>query len=187
MDEPKVDFIRIKTADADYEPSLELMHQSFVDDERRADDELRGVTDGNPIFGFNVIRTAEGERVGFITTWNFGKCIYVEHFAIEPGVRGKGYGKAAIEHLIKITGQPIVLEVELPETSDEARRRVSFYERAGFCAWQTPYVQPPYGKGKSPIQMMLMTHNLSETIESATIVTALIHRHVYGVKNITRR
>lgn len=183
----KIKITRISTSDQAFEESLALMHNSFPDDELRPDDDLRALTDSSNIFSFNTIEDEDGERVGLITTWNFGKCLYVEHFAIEHGLRGHGFGSAALEKISELSKQPIILEVELPEASAEAKARVAFYERLGFAGWQTPYVQPPYAKGKNSVPMMLMSKGMHETIEAAGIVTALLHRHVYGVKTPTRK
>ncbi len=173
---------RIRSNDEYFAPSMKLMHNSFVDDELRNDDALRTLTDGNPLFSFNIIQNDKGERVGLITTWNFGKILYVEHFAIEPDLRGAGYGKAAIDCLSNKSKLPIILEVEMPETSEDAKRRVRFYESLGLCGWQTPYMQPAYSKEKNPLPMMLMAKGIDETIEGAGIVIALLHRQVYGVR-----
>ena len=183
MNNKAVKITRIRTCDPAFDESLSLMHASFVDDELRPDDALRANTDNCSIFSFNTIENKEGSRVGLMTTWNFGKIIYIEHFAIERGMRGQGYGSAAIDKLAELSKQPIIIEVEMPETSEEAAARVKFYERLGFTGWQTPYVQPPYSKGKNAIPMMLMSKGMEETLECAGIVTALLHRHVYGIKN----
>ena len=103
-----VRIVRIRTADMWFEESLALMHKSFVEDELRNDDDLRILTDSNHIFSYNAVVNDGGSRVGLITTWNFGKCMYVEHFAIEPEMRGEGYGKAAIEKLTELSRLPIV-------------------------------------------------------------------------------
>lgn len=181
-----VRIVRIRTADMWFEESLALMHKSFVEDELRNDDDLRILTDSNHIFSYNAVVNDGGARVGLITTWNFGKCMYVEHFAIEPEMRGEGYGKAAIEKLTELSRLPIVLEVEPPESSAEAARRVKFYEELGIVGWQTPYIQPAYSEDKSPVPLMLMSKGLAETLECAGIVTALLHRHVYGMKGLPR-
>lgn len=172
---------RIGTRDPDFEPSLRLMSKSFVDDELREEEDLTAIVESNPIFGFNVIKDA-GQRTGLITTWNFGKFIYVEHFAIEPESRGRGVGSRALARLSSSASLPVVLEVEPPSQSEEAKRRVAFYERMGFSCWQTEYRQPAYAKGKKSIPMVIMTKGLEETADASKIVIAILYRHVYRVK-----
>ena len=175
--------IRIGTKDPRFEPSLELMNNSFPTDERRHDDELRGLVESSPIFAFNVIM-ADGERAGLITTWNFGKFIYVEHFAIEPRLRGHGLGIRALRTLQETSALPLVLEVEPQHTSPDAARRIKFYQRAGLNLWATTYTQPSYGLGKAPLPMALMTYQLEETPECTQIVKAILYKNVYKVKTI---
>lgn len=177
----RISLSRIGTRDPHFEPSLALMEASFPADERREEDDLRALIEGNPLFAFNVVKS-DGERVGLMTTWNFGKFIYVEHFATEPSVRGGGMGAASLRELASMADLPIVLEVEPPAQSDEARRRVGFYERSGFKLWRTPYTQPPYSKEKRSLPMSLMAYGLEETPDCAKIVTALLYRHVYKAK-----
>ena len=179
----QVSLKRINTRDPLFAPSLELMNSSFIEDERRNEDELRTLADNNMIFAFNVIE-ADGNRAGIITTWNFGKFIYVEHFATEPNLRNKGIGISTLQLLASSSALPIVLEVEPELSSPEAARRISFYERAGFHLWQTPYIQPPYNQGKNSLPMNLMAHNLEETQECTQIVKALLYKHVYKVKSV---
>lgn len=179
----QVSLKRISTRDLLFAPSLDLMKSSFIEDELRNEDELRSLTDNNTIFAFNVIE-ADGNRAGLITTWNFGKFIYVEHFATEPHLRGKGIGIHTLKLLSSLSALPIVLEVEPEHTSPDAVRRIRFYERAGFHTWQTPYIQPPYSQGKNSLPMNLMAHDLEETPECTQIVKALLYKHVYKVKSV---
>ena len=174
---------RIGTRDPRFDPSMELMNSTFPDSERRHEDELRGIVEVNPIFAFNVIMD-EGQRAGFITTWNFGKFIYVEHFAVEPKFRGHGIGMLTIRALQSSSALPIVLEVEPQDTSDTAARRINFYQRAGFNLWTTPYSQPSYGKGKTSLPMALMAYQLEETPECTQLVKAILYKNVYKVKSI---
>lgn len=63
-----------------------------------------------------------------------------------------------LSHLFDIAGQDVLIEVEKPET-EEARRRIAFYEKNGFRMREDiNYVQPPYSAEQSGEEMMLMTH-----------------------------
>lgn len=176
-----VEIRRIRTTDDLFAPSIRLLHKSFVDDELRNDEALKTLTDGNPLFSFNVILNGEGERLGLITTWNFGKILYVEHFAIEPDLRGAGYGRAAINSLTEQSKLPVILEVEMPETSEQARRRVHFYEPQLLRVANT-ICATRHTPNKNSLPMMLMARGIDETIEGAGIIIALLHRQVYGVR-----
>ncbi len=179
----EVRIVRIDTRHGYFEPSLALMESSFVSDERREEEELRVLVDGGLLFSFNVVEV-DGERAGLITTWNFGKFIYVEHFAVEPSLRGRGVGSRVLEELRGVSGLPVLLEVEPESVSEEACRRIRFYQRSGFETWTTPYIQPPYGRGKSAVPMLLMANGIEETLENSQIVKALLYKHVYKVKSV---
>lgn len=113
------------------------------------------------------------EFQGFITTWLLpGDVTYVEHFAIHPKLRGHGVGGEIIDALLG----NVILEVELPETQ-EARRRIGFYERHGFAAaTECEYVQPPYAPGLPSVPMLLMCRGNIDAEKTAH----LLHTIVYG-------
>ena len=74
--------------------------------------------------------------------------------------------------------KPLVLEVELPETSTEAERRVRFYERCGLTAHEDfPYWQPPYRQDLPEVPMMLMS---SGEIPDRTAFVLILHTVVYN-------
>ncbi len=179
----EIRIVRIDTRHGYFESSLSLLNSSFVSDERREEEELRVLVDGGSIFSFNVVECG-GERVGLITTWNFGKFIYVEHFAVEASMRNRGVGCRVLGMLREMSGLPVLVEVEPEGSSVEAGRRIRFYQRAGFEAWTTPYIQPPYGRGKSAVPMLLMANGIEETLENSQIVKALLYKHVYKVKSV---
>ena len=54
------------------------------------------------------------------------------------------------------------LEVELPEGELE-KRRISFYERNGFCYNPYPYTQPSIAPGREPIPLRIMTYQRTVT------------------------
>ena len=71
----------------------------------------------------------------------------------------KNIGRKMLSHLFDIAGPNVLIEVEKPEDSDDARRRVEFYEKNGFKLREDiNYVQPPYSAEQSGMEMMLMTH-----------------------------
>lgn len=131
---------------------------SFPEDERRDWTDIAArVGAGDMIFSMYIIKR-DGENVGFVTTWRLPDALYVEHLAIFPDKRSGGIGSAVLAEIAALAGdRPVVLEVELPETSDEARRRISFYQRNGFTAMEEyPYFQPPYRPGGQTVPLMLM-------------------------------
>lgn len=123
----------------------------------------------------------EGQCLGFITTWTFDGFVYVEHFAMSPDVRGRGWGARALIALCESTGGlPIVLEVE-PPADEMSRRRIRFYERAGLHLSDRPYMQPPYRPTESAFPLLLMTTDAAFLDQHFDDVVHTIHRWVYGV------
>ena len=156
-----------------------LYLSSFPEDERRDVADWIAYTWSKPEFFNNIIECA-GRKAGFISFWDFGGFIYVEHFATDAAVRGKGIGGRAIETLCGAAGKPVVLEVELP-VDDISRRRVAFYERHGFKLCGRKYVQPPYRAGGNELEMKIMWCNAEDINDVFSDIVARIYSNVYGV------
>lgn len=116
---------------------------------------------------------------GIITTWTFDNFLYVEHFVVDPTLRSKGIGSAAIRILQKqCAPRPILLEVEPEHLSEQAARRVKVYQRLGFHIIDRSYVQPPYDSYLPPVHLWLMSTDPSISPVDASL---LLHRIVYNV------
>jgi ribosomal protein S18 acetylase RimI-like enzyme len=131
-----------------------LYESAFPPDERRHFGELLRTATCKPAFHADIYRKGD-EPSGFIFYWTFPDFIYVEHFAVAEQFRNRGCGKRILEELFRKTNLPVVLEVEKPE-DDTQRRRIRFYEKMGFETSEIPYLQPAYGPGKKPVEMLLM-------------------------------
>lgn len=181
-----IDLIKIGSAKNIPLSVKELYFGSFPEEERRpwADIERR-VDEADPFFNLYVLQH-KNENIGFVTLWNLPGNIYVEHFAIGAEHRGGGFGADVVKRLIDNEGlksiglpaKPLLLEVELPEASDEARRRVGFYTRNGMTALEdVPYFQPPYTDGLPDVPMMLM---VSERPADPVSMARVLHTIVYN-------
>ena len=125
----------------DYPHFLELYNSSFPENERRLYKSAEHVANfikekGGKFHGFAVDDRSgdpemQGPFLGFLTYWTFEGYVYIEHFAVNPEFRGKRIGRDMLHHLFKTVSENVLIEVEKPET-DEARRRIAFYEREGF-------------------------------------------------------
>lgn len=124
--------------------------------------------------------TEDGKLVGFLTYWEFEDFRYIEHFAVDSEMRGKGHGTEILAHFIKECDKtPVVLEVEMPESSADARRRVDFYMRHCFILWRlVKYVQPPYEEGLDSLEMKLMTLQVNDKTKVERM-GEVIRREVY--------
>jgi GNAT superfamily N-acetyltransferase len=177
-----VELRQIHTTDEIYYSFVEkVLIDSFPSNEYRDLDDFRLYSDTKSIFHNNIILEKD-KLVGLITYWDFHDFCYIEHFAIEKSMRGKGYGAFALYLLKKIINTPIVLEVELP-INDITVRRIRFYHRQGFSSWDNYYEQPPYRPTDKSYPMMLMASgNLSHETNFKKIKHT-IYKEVYNISD----
>lgn len=149
-----------------------LYETAFPQQERRTWEELMRLLN-EPKMRLNAIMIDE-HFIGFAIYWKLDDWLYLEHLAISAQLRGKEYGARVIEYLKGLAGRKIILETELPET-DEAVRRIRFYERQGFKVVSYPYKQPPYRQHESPFPMMLMTTAEISKEECNEVVNMMTH------------
>lgn len=155
--------------------------RSFPESERRDFDLIKNLLRENPYFNMHVLLKND-LYAGFITSWEFPEFVYVEHFAIDESARNGGIGGKAMQHFLKKSTLPVVLEVELPE-DEMSRRRIGFYERLGFRLDSRPYRQPPYGPGLPWLDLCLMYYGPIDLDKSFETVKQQLYKHVYGVES----
>ena len=127
-----------------------------------------------------TLNTTQENLLGLLTTWHFEEFIYIEHFAIDPDLRSRGYGAEALKTFIAQQQCPIVLEAE-PPTDELSTRRIRFYERCGLTLYDFPYIQPAYTPESNPVELRLMgTLNTDDT--PLALVSKILHREVYGLR-----
>lgn len=122
----------------------------------------------------------QGVPVGFMNYYEFREenLIFLEHFAVNPDIRGNGLGSRLMEHFKEICSPlPIVLEVEPPENEIE-RRRIEFYKRMGFVLNEGEYFQPPFTEGCPDVPLKLMS-TLPLGGDNFKKAADLIHQKVY--------
>ena len=154
-----------------------LMEKSFPQDEIRGEREARAVLSNK---AYRLYRITEGGKfIGLLGVWRLSDFLFIEHFATRPELRGKGYGKRALEALLK-KYKSAVLEVEPPE-DEIKRRRIAFYERCGFHLSKEEYYQPPYRESGEPVRLMLMGY--PQPIENHAKAASQLYSAVYGIKN----
>ena len=156
-----------------------LYIESFPLSERRPVDLMFDFYNSNPRFRISVA-IRDNKRIGFLTHWDLGDFIFIEHFAISPDFRNGGNGGKVMKSFIAQMTKAIVIEVELP-TTILADRRIGFYQRIGFRLWDDIlYHQPAYYEETGTIPMKLMTHGDIELKENLTEIRNTIYDEVYG-------
>lgn len=148
--------IRLKNISDDYfYKAWELYEDAFPMQERRLLD-AQIVVMKKVNYHFDLIIDNK-QLIGFLLWWNFETYRYVDHFATAIHQRNKGFGKLILENFMKINDKPILLEVELPNSTID-QRRIKFYERIGFKLNQHYYEVPPLKKGQPPLELLLMSY-----------------------------
>ena len=154
---------------------LGLYTESFPYEERRATSDLLRMLNDQEMYFTAVL--SEEVVVRFVVFWKFGHFHYIEHLAIYPAQRRKGFGEAILKQMQK-EGKPLLLEVEIPYDLPSTQR-VGFYNRAGFNALPVYYHQPPYRKGESVVPMLLFSDRTDWDTEMLRISTEQFQERVY--------
>ena len=156
-----------------------ILQQSFPNAEYRPYGEQKALL-RDP--RYRILVEGDTQIRAVLAVWELGDLVFVEHFAVDPAVRGRGIGTAMMRAFTARDARRLCLEVELPET-ETARRRIAFYERLGFTCNGYGYEQPPLSRGKSAVPLLLMTTQGGVTEEQFCAIRARLYREVYKVKN----
>ena len=139
-----------------YDEMYKIMEDNFPPDERRSYEGQKALMDE---IGYCVYTVEdEGEIKAFFAVWFLDGFVFGEHLAVDKKYQNKGIGTDLIKRVLNSLGVPMVLEIELEDSSDMAKRRASLYRRLGFNINTYEYSQPSYGEGKSEIPMHLVSY-----------------------------
>ena len=64
----------------------------------------------------------------FISYWQFDTYYYIEHFAINARLRGKGYGSKLLDYFVRSLDKIVLLEID-PITDNISEARLRFYQQ----------------------------------------------------------
>lgn len=171
-------FHRVLTS---HDPALNFIQKLYEDAfplyERREWSSLLELLPKEEDMHLDLIYSSDG-YIGFLIWWQIESSFFIEHFAIDPQLRGKSYGAAVLEHYGKLGA--IILEVEPPDDS-YAVRRIGFYERQGYQLLDVTYRQPCYRDVKVSYPMLLMS-NTPFLKNDITTLSGLIKNRVYHLK-----
>ena len=141
-----MNLIRVDGSHPLFEEAFALYETSFPPNERRTrEDHLRAMQDAD----FSPLGAVEaGNLLADVFLWETENFSYLEHFAVQPSLRGHGCGTELLRQLLG-RDKPLILEIEPPEDALTCRRK-HFYERNGLRAQPFRHVQLPF-QGESPI------------------------------------
>lgn len=153
----------------------QLYEESFPLCERRTAAHHRAIAASVPDFYPMELYGFSGVFIGILYYWYWPqhKLLFVEHLAIVPSFRGKGYGHAALRQLQQMNAC-IILEIE-PVADAATARRLAFYESAGFVRLPFEHVQLPYHVGGAPVPLELLSRQPDGTPTLAAQVELLEH------------
>ena len=149
-----MNFERIGASHPLLEASFTLYEASFPPNERRTrEDHLRALQDAD----FSPLGAVEdGKLLADVFLWEAEDFCYLEHFAVQPGLRGHGCGTELLRQLLQ-RDKPLILEIEPPEDEITCRRK-RFYERNGLRAQPYRHVQLPFQGGGPIVPLVIMAN-----------------------------
>ena len=157
-----------------FEASFTLYEASFPPNERRTrEDHLRALQDAD----FSPLGAVEdGKLLADVFLWETEDFCYLEHFAVQPGLRGHGTGSALLRKLLQ-QEKPLILEIEPPEDERTCRRK-RFYERNGLRAQPYRHVQLPFQGGGPIVPLVIMANRDLEPEQCRAFQQYLLNRVV---------
>jgi ribosomal protein S18 acetylase RimI-like enzyme len=168
-----IDMIPVTIAD---EAIKELYEEAFPKEEQRPWDWQQRLIAAGKIRVMRIVKE-EAHFAGFVFYWHLPTFNFIEHFAIHADARGGGAGSRVMQ-LIEQQLKTIVLEVEPPET-EQAIRRIKFYERLGYQTFPDTYEQPSYYPEFSPLTLCLMYKGFPPGTASFQHIKEQLYKYVY--------
>lgn len=146
---------RLTTSNAHlFKQAFALYQSSFPVEERRDDSEQQRIIKKED-YHFDLIMM-DDSFIGVMLYWETESFIFLEHFTTLPDVRGKGYGKRALD-LLKNKNKVILLEIE-PPVDDTTQRRYDFYKRNGFTMNPFYHIQAKYHLGDQDLELKVLSY-----------------------------
>ncbi len=123
-----------------YEGSFPIFEQRTAEQQEAAFQDER----------YRLLAFEEGQTfIGFISCWQFAPYCYVEHFAINAWLRGKGYGSRLLQAFVESAPTAVVLEID-PVVDEVTAARLRFYKACHFEENAYEHHHPPYRLGFQP-------------------------------------
>lgn len=130
--------------------------ESFPDYERRRISS-HALACEDPAF-HPCIAVENGSLLALLFYWTYDDKIYIEHIAVNQQMRGQKIGSRLLEEFTaQNSGKTVVLEID-PPVDDISRRRLGFYERAGFINTGRIFTHPSYTKNGQGHQLLVLSY-----------------------------
>lgn len=163
-----------------FDEVYKIMEDNFPPDERRTYEGQKALMDAENYCVYTV--EENGGVVAFFTVWFLDGFVFAEHLAVDKKRHNGGIGTKLIKRVLDSLEVPMVLEIELENSSDIAKRRAGFYRRLGFNINFYEYAQPSYGEGKSAIPMHLVSYPSSLGKDEFEKYKNMIYKEIYKLE-----
>ena len=150
-----MEFLQIKETDTQrWNKVWELYEESFpIAERRKIADHIRACSDSQ----FYPISAWEGsELIGLLFYWEWDSYRYLEYLAVNPELRGSGFGSQLLRYL-RDSDHTIILEID-PLINELSVRRLQFYERAGFTLTPYRFVHLPYRLESQSQELLILSY-----------------------------
>ncbi len=134
-----------------------------------------------PNYSFYAI-SKDGEVVALLAAWEFENFVFIEHLAVKESMRGLGIGSKILKGFIESAKKTLLLET-YPLSNKAGKRRMKFYQHAGFRLNPYEYIQPAYSEGQKPLRMSIMSQPGILAPKEFEQIRREIHLKVYGCEN----
>lgn len=165
-----------------YDEVYKIMEENFPSDERRTYEQQRDLLN---VHNYHIYTVEKYDKIiAFFAIWVLEGFVFGEHLAVDKRYHNGGVGSKLLMEVVKSFDVPFVLEIELENSSDIAKRRGGFYRRLGFNVNNYEYAQPSYGDGKSAIPMHLVSYPDVLREYEFEKYKKIIYKEIYNVKGI---
>ena len=100
----------------------------------------------------------------------------VRSLAVDEGCQRQGIGRDLVKQCLS---EAVALGIYRVFT---LTYQPGFFEKLGFKLNRYDYTQPPYGRGKKPVKMYIMSHPAALTEKEFSFVRDKLHKKVYGLE-----
>lgn len=150
-----MEFSRITSSnDTYFKKAFDLYKVSFPEHEQRLlDDQMAALE--HSAYHCDVILEKD-VFVGILFYWKTPRYCYIEHFAIDPDMRGNNMGSRCLQEFCEIH-HLVILEID-PPVDPISIRRQNFYMRLGFQENHYEHTHPAYRKENLPHNLVIMSY-----------------------------
>lgn len=165
----------------DYESVYKILRSSLPDIEMRNYESQKKLLE-EECYCLSVYRQ-DNDIKAFIASWEFEDFSFIEHFAVDACLRGKGIGGLMLKEYLDKHNKKVILEVELPENKT-AIKRIEFYKRYGFNVNTYKYEQPPMQEKFKELPLLIMSFPDKLNVKEFENVKKILFEMVYKTDSV---